>query len=78
MDATEFFAQCFVSLAGAAIVGAVVDARARRRDAQLRLYVAGVGAQWAGAAQRVDAAIKAMADGERPTPVSMPPPPTLQ
>lgn len=78
MDPLTFVAvfQLLVTLGAVAVLGAVVDARARRRDAATRALIAGIEARvTAAVTARVSEAIKALAV-ERVTPTSIPP--TLQ
>ena len=79
MDAPEILALSVVNLACAAIVGAVVDARAQRRDVSLRTHVAGMATQFREATRRVDAALKELREArEGDVPRSSSAPPTLQ
>lgn len=75
---TAVFVHVVVTLAGAGLVGYVVDTRARKRHNELRAYVGGVAEEWKESVQRVDATLARLAAAERTTPVSMPPPTLLQ
>ena len=79
MDPLTFVAvfQLVVTLGAVTVLGWVVDARARRRDAATRAMIAGMEQRVTSAVTaRVIDAVKVML-GERATPVSLPPP-TLQ
>lgn len=68
--------QLLVTLGAVALLGAVIEARARRRDAEVRALIAGIEARMTAAVTaRVIQAVRAMI-AERVTPTSIPP--TLQ
>jgi len=68
--------QLLVTLGAVALLGAVIEARARRRDAEVRALIAGIEARMTAAVTaRVIQAVRAMT-AERVTPTSIPP--TLQ
>ena len=79
MGSADFLALCLVNFACATVVGVVVDARAKQRDAALRTYVAGAAALFRAGLKSMDDMRRDMAarDAEGRG-VSSAPPPTLQ
>jgi hypothetical protein len=79
VDAPEILVLSVVNFACVAIVGVVVDTRARDRDVSLRGYVMRMTSRVDAQVLRVDAALKALREArEGDAPRSSSAPPTLQ